>query len=141
VLSLESGAKLPAVSEAGILYIAMQQNLAYFVQYCCNVYDISFGYSTNRNNATQYAEALGDWDMKPYERATNSSSTLDRLDQVRMSPGERRTAMAFLRQSELLAAMLMRVDADLRHLSWFVGRGIGAFARRSKVPAVTPEPN
>ena len=79
--------------------------------------------------------------MKPYEQATNSLSTLDRLDQIHMSPGERRMARAYLRQGELLADILMRVDADLRHVFGLVGRGIGAFARRSKVPVVTPEPN
>lgn len=80
--------------------------------------------------------------MKPYEPATNSLSTLDRLDQIRMSPGERRMARAYLWQAELLADILMRVDAYLRHVFGFVGHGIrAAFARRRKVRAATPEPN
>jgi hypothetical protein len=80
--------------------------------------------------------------MKPYEPATSSLSTLDRLDQVRMSPGERRMARAYLRQAELLAEILMRVDADLRHVFGFVGARLQRFCtRRSKVPAVAPERN
>lgn len=79
--------------------------------------------------------------MKPYEQATNRLSTCDQLDQVRMSPGERRMAEAYLRQAELLADMLMRVDAELRQVFGFVGRGIGAIAGRAKVPGVRPEAN
>ncbi len=79
--------------------------------------------------------------MKPYEQAINSVSTRYQLDQVRMSPDERRMARAYLRQAELLADVLMRVDAELRRVFGFVGRGMGAVARRSKAPAVTPEPN
>ena len=43
--------------------------------------------------------------MKPYEPVTDRLSTLNQLDQIRMSPGARRTAKACLRQAELLADM------------------------------------
>ncbi len=79
--------------------------------------------------------------MQPYGQTTNCVSTRDQLDQVRMRQCERQRARAYLRQSELLADMLLRVDADVRRILGFVGRGIGAFARRSKVRAATPEPN
>ena len=75
--------------------------------------------------------------MKPYEQATNSLSTVDRLDQIRMSPDERRTARASMRQAELIADVLMRANEDLRHVFGLVGRAISALARRGKVsPAV-----
>ena len=77
--------------------------------------------------------------MKPYEQAR--LSTLDQLDQVHMNPGERRMARAYLRQAELLADLLMRLDADLRHAFGFVGRGIGAVSARGKVSAARPEAN
>lgn len=79
--------------------------------------------------------------MKPYEQATNRSNICDQLDQVRMSPGERRMAKVYLRQGELLAEMLMRIGAELRHAFGFVGRGIGAVAGRAKVPGARPEAN
>ena len=79
--------------------------------------------------------------MKPQQQATNCLSTLAQLDQIRMSPGERRMARAYLRQAELLADVLMRVEADLRHVLGFAWRGIGALGRRSKVPGVRPELN
>lgn len=79
--------------------------------------------------------------MKPYEQATNPLTTRDQLDRVRMSPGERRMARAYLRQAELLAGMLMRMGAELRHVFGFVWRGIGAVAGRAKVPGVRPEAN
>jgi len=79
--------------------------------------------------------------MKPYEPVTDRLSTLNQLDQIRMSPGARRTAKACLRQAELLADMLMRVDAELRHAIGFAARGIAAFARRSRRPVARPQPN
>lgn len=79
--------------------------------------------------------------MKPYEQTTNSVSAVDQLDQIRMSPAERKMAKAYLRLAELLADMLMRVDAELRRACGFVGRGVVALAHRSKVSAVRPEPN
>ncbi len=79
--------------------------------------------------------------MKPYEPATDRLSTLNQLDRIRMSPGERRTAKAYLRQAELLAAMLTRVDAELRHAIGFAGRGIAALSRRSRRPVARPQPN
>lgn len=77
--------------------------------------------------------------MKPSEHGTNSSSMVDRLDQIRMSPHERRMARASLGQAELLADMLLRANEDLRRVFGLVTRGISALARRSKVPAATPE--
>lgn len=77
--------------------------------------------------------------MNPYEQATTSVNTLDQLDQIRMSPGERRMARAYLLQSELLADMLMRAEAELRAAFGYAGRGIGAFVRRGKVPAARAE--
>lgn len=79
--------------------------------------------------------------MKPYLQSTNRSSTRDQLDQVRMSPGERRTARAYLRQAELLAEMLMRVGAELRQVFRLVGRGIGAVAGRGRVVAARSDAN
>jgi hypothetical protein len=77
--------------------------------------------------------------MKPYAEVTNSLSTLDCLDQIRMSPSERLMARACLRKAELLADILLEVGADLRYLFGFVGCGFGAFARRRKASAVPPE--
>ena len=77
--------------------------------------------------------------MKPYEQATNRINTLDQLDQLHMSPGERRMARAYLRQAELIAAILMRADAELRAAFGYAGRGIGALVRRGKVPGARPE--
>lgn len=77
--------------------------------------------------------------MKPYEQATNSVNTLAQLDQVRMSPGERRMARAYLLQAELLADMLMRADAELRAAFGYAGRGIAALVRRGKVSAARAE--
>jgi hypothetical protein len=77
--------------------------------------------------------------MKAYEPATNSLSTVARLDQIRMNPDARRMARASLRQAELIAEMLMRANEDLRHVFGFIGRGISALARRSKVSPVAPE--
>jgi hypothetical protein len=79
--------------------------------------------------------------MKPFEEATNSLSILDRSDQVRIGPGERRMARAYLRQAGLLADILMRVYSVLRLVFEFVGHGIGTFARRSKASVVTPHRN
>lgn len=79
--------------------------------------------------------------MKPYEQATNPLTTRDQLDRVRMSAGERRMAMAYLCQAELLAEMLMRMGAELRQVFGFARRGIGAVAGRAKVPGVRPEAN
>ena len=79
--------------------------------------------------------------MKQNETASDSTDVFDRLEQIRISPEARRTAQAYLRQGELLAELLMRAHADLRRAFAFVGRGIGAFARRSKASAVRPEPN
>lgn len=79
--------------------------------------------------------------MKPFEQATNRLSTCYQLDQVRMSPSERRMARAYLRQAELLADMLMRMGAELRQVFGFVRRGVGAVAGRAKVPGVRPEAN
>jgi hypothetical protein len=89
----------------------------------------------------QHDEKSGDWKMKLCEYGKTSVSTLDRLDQIRMSPSERQRARAYLRQAELLADILIRVDADLRLMFGFVGRGISAFAHRGKPPHVTPQPN
>jgi hypothetical protein len=89
----------------------------------------------------QHDETSGDGNMKPYEQATNSASACYQLDRVRMSPAERRMARAYLRQAELLADMLLRVDAVFRRVLGFAERGISALAHRSKVPPVTPAPN
>ena len=79
--------------------------------------------------------------MRPDEAAVDQLSTRDQFDQVCMRLGERRRARAYLRQAGLLAAMLLRVGADVRRILGYIGRGVGAFARRSKVRAATPEPN
>ena len=78
--------------------------------------------------------------MRSDEQAANQLSTRDQLDQVRMRPGERQRARAYLRQAELLADMLLRVDATRCRILNFVGTAFGAVARRSKVRAATPEP-
>jgi hypothetical protein len=77
--------------------------------------------------------------MKPSEQAANGSGTIDRLDRIRMSPDERRMARASMHQAELIADMLMRANEDLRHILGFIGRGIGALARRSKVSPAAPQ--
>ena len=79
--------------------------------------------------------------MKPYEQATSSLSTLDQLDQIGMSPDRRRIARASMRQAEMIAETLMRAHADLRQVLGFVRRLVSPPARRSKLPAVRPEPN
>jgi hypothetical protein len=56
-----------------------------------------------------------------------------------MSLGERRMAKAQLRQAELFADLLMRAQAEVRHVLGLVGGCIGAFARRRKVAVATPE--
>jgi hypothetical protein len=77
--------------------------------------------------------------MKPSEQAANGSSTIDRLDRIRMSPDERRIARASMLQAELIADLLMRANKDLRHVLGFIGRCIGALAHRSKVSPVARE--
>jgi glycosyltransferase involved in cell wall biosynthesis len=89
----------------------------------------------------QHDEASGDWDMKTYEQTANSLGTLHGLDLVRLSPGERRMAKAYLALAELLADMLVRTCAGLGRGFGLVGRGIAAFAQRSKVPVIAAEPN
>jgi hypothetical protein len=89
----------------------------------------------------QHDEISGDWDMKTYKQVTNSSGTRHGLDLVRLSPGERRMAKAYLALAELLADMLLRTYAGLGRGFGFVGRGIAAIAQRSKVAAVAAEPN
>ena len=79
--------------------------------------------------------------MKAYKQTKKSMSTADSLDQIRMSPAEHRLARASLRQGELLAEMLMRANAVLRQVIGRMGRGMGVLARRSKLPAVRPDPN
>ena len=78
--------------------------------------------------------------MKLQQQA-RKTNTRDQLDQVRMSPGERRMARAYLRQADLLADVLMRADTELHAAFASVGRGIGALVRRGKVPAARPELN
>jgi hypothetical protein len=61
--------------------------------------------------------------MQAYEQAITRLATADRLDQIRMSPNERRTARGYLRQAELIANMpvskargtLIRQASWLRH--------------------------
>ena len=77
--------------------------------------------------------------MKPYEQAMNSVNTLDQLNLVRMSAGERRMARAYLLEAELIADMLMRADTELHAALASVGRGIGALVRRGKVSAARAE--
>lgn len=77
--------------------------------------------------------------MKQDEPATRSLSVVDRLEQIRMSPSELRIARASLLQAELIADMLIRANDDLRRVFGFVGRGIGALARRNQVSPVAPK--
>jgi hypothetical protein len=87
----------------------------------------------------QHYESSGDWNMKPYAEVTNSLSTLDGLDQICMSSGERLMARAYLRKAELFADVLLRVGADLRRAFGFAGRSFGVFACHRKASAVPPE--
>jgi hypothetical protein len=89
----------------------------------------------------QHIESSGELNMRPYEETTNSFNMLDRLDQIRMSPGERLMAKAYLRQGQLLADFLLRVGADLRRVFGFVARGFDAIARRKKASAISRERN
>jgi hypothetical protein len=77
--------------------------------------------------------------MKQDEAATRSLSTVDRLYQIRMSPYDLRIARASLLQAELIADLLIRANDDLRRVFGFVGRGIGALARRNKVSPLAPK--
>ena len=70
--------------------------------------------------------------MKAYGRATLTPSSIDRLDQIRMSPDKRRIARASMRQAELIADVLVRANDGLRYVLGSIGRGISAVARRSK---------
>jgi hypothetical protein len=76
--------------------------------------------------------------MKPYEPAAIGVSTVDRLDQISMSPNELRMARASMRQAELIVDMLIHAHDGLRHVVGSIGRGIGALARRNKVSPVAP---
>jgi hypothetical protein len=85
----------------------------------------------------QHDATPGEWDMKTIE--STCLTTLDQFDRVRMSPGERRSARAYLRQAELFDDVLLRLDADLRHAFGFLGRGIRAAAGRGKISAASSE--
>jgi len=69
--------------------------------------------------------------MKTYERATLTSSSMDRLDEIAMSPDKRRIARASMRQAELIADVLVRANDGLRYVWGSIGRGVCAIARRS----------
>ena len=77
--------------------------------------------------------------MNPYGPATNSRSTVDRLDQIRISADARRMARASVRQAEFVANMFIGANDALRHILALIGRGIGAVAHRSNARAATPE--
>jgi hypothetical protein len=74
-----------------------------------------------------------------YEQETNSLGAGDRLDQIRLSPAERRMARASMRQAELIAEMLMRANKELRQVFGFVRRCSSSLARRSKASVASPE--
>lgn len=74
--------------------------------------------------------------MKHERATTNSSSTLELLEQIRMRPDERRMASASLRQAELLADVLLRAGANLRRAFAFGAHAIGALAHSGKVSPV-----
>ena len=68
--------------------------------------------------------------MKLYDQTASSPGAFDRVDQTRMSPHERRMALAPILPAELIADMLIRANADLRRVFGFIGRGISALAPR-----------
>jgi len=73
--------------------------------------------------------------MKSDELATNSlRTTVAGLERIRMSPEERRSSRALVRQAELIAAVLLRANTGLRHAFGFIARVSGALAR----PGATP---
>jgi hypothetical protein len=76
--------------------------------------------------------------MNPYDPATTSLGTGDRLDQIRLSPRQLRMALASMRQAELISELLMRAICDLRAVFGCVSRSVSALVRRNKVSAATP---
>jgi len=70
--------------------------------------------------------------MKSYERLTSTTSSVDRLDQTRMSPDQRRIARASMRHAESIADMFVRANDGRRYVLGSIGRGMSALARRSK---------
>lgn len=76
--------------------------------------------------------------MKSVDQVTENVIATDRLDHIRLSPGERRAAQSSLRQGELIAEMLIRANEDLRRLFSLIGRGVGAVLNRNKPSTTTP---
>jgi hypothetical protein len=77
--------------------------------------------------------------MNSYAQPTTGLGTADRLDQIRLSPDQRRMARASVRQAEWIAEMLMHAIGGLRRLLEFLRRGISAPAHRRQVSAAAPE--
>jgi hypothetical protein len=79
--------------------------------------------------------------MKPYVQKQTTSTLVgaDSLDQIRMSPHDRRMAKITLGQAELIVAILIRAYQDLREVFELIGRGARALAHHSKASAKTPE--
>ena len=77
--------------------------------------------------------------MHPFEQTKSRASAIRCFSGIHISPGERRSAELTLRQAEMVADMIQRANEDLYHIARFVGRGIRALVRRSKVSTATPE--
>jgi len=66
------------------------------------------------------------------ENVKSDSSTVDRLDNVRMSERDRALAKAHMRDAELVADLIFRAEADIQSVFALVERGVVGLARRIK---------
>jgi hypothetical protein len=56
-----------------------------------------------------------------------------------MSPEKRRMARQSMQQADFIIDLLMRANADFRHLFGLVRQGISALSHRGKTSAATPQ--
>lgn len=72
------------------------------------------------------------------ENVKSNSSTVDRLDDVRMSERDRALAKAHMRDAEFVADLIFRAVADIQSVVALVERGVVGLARRVKSMFVRP---
>lgn len=56
-------------------------------------------------------------------------SLIDRLNHIRMTERERQAAMAYLRQGEIVADVMIQATVGIRSVMQFIARGFHALAR------------
>jgi hypothetical protein len=56
-------------------------------------------------------------------------SVIDRLSHIRMTDRERQVAMAYLRQGEIVADVMIQATVGIRSVVQFIARGFHALAR------------